>query len=175
MPIHSTPIPPSYPQAIIHRQHDGEYWFELEGRITHFIIPTIEDVMRTCKVASRKPPTVFIIFRSLVQRCMRLLKKYEQHQVSKVSSELWKHVKMQMKDLHGKFQSLYEENKKQWKKRDLIFEYYNPTSSNDKIVSSTSNEMKTLTSSEEIQITEELFVGLAHVPGFNYYLGNPSY
>ncbi|CAI2200419.1 2451_t:CDS:1, partial [Funneliformis geosporum] len=55
---------PSYPQAIIHRQNEGEYWFELEGRITPFIIPTKEDVLRTCKLSSRKPPTVFIIFRN---------------------------------------------------------------------------------------------------------------
>ncbi|CAI2198461.1 8374_t:CDS:2, partial [Funneliformis geosporum] len=82
-------------------------------------------------------------------------------QVSRISSDLWKYVKEYEPDLRNIFQSLYEANKEQWKKRDLIFEYFNPviSSSNDAIVPSISNEMNTLTSSEEIQITEELFVG----------------
>ncbi|CAG8623055.1 12411_t:CDS:2, partial [Funneliformis caledonium] len=168
MPLQSCPISsspsPSSPIAIIHRQNDGEYWFCLEGRYTRFIIPTSDDVLSTCRVASRKPPTIFIIFRNPVQRCMRILNKYERHQVSRISSNLWKHVKSEHPELRDIFQSLYLSTKEKWKKRTLVFEFFTPVIGTTPENKKSSTDM-TLTSSEETKITEELFEGLAHIPG----------
>src|SRR5436305_6426969 len=113
----------STPIAFLHRDRN-EYFFGLEGHqaLTEFHIPTKSQVLSTCKLTSRKPPTIYIIFRKPVQVALRNLNfKFERTNVSRISSSLWRRID---RDLRLIFESLYEETARQWRQERIIFEFF---------------------------------------------------
>src|SRR6266540_4408501 len=100
--------PSTLPDAILFRR-DGSYWMTLENHpgAVKFVVPTTRDVLKTCKCTSRKPPTIYIIFRNPVQSCLRdLNRKYDRKDVSRISSRLWKNVKKNQPHLREEFKKL---------------------------------------------------------------------
>ncbi|CAB4434267.1 unnamed protein product [Rhizophagus irregularis] len=86
------------PIATLFRIATGQYSFGLLGydNITEFEIPSPIGILKTCKQNSRKPPTVFLIFRNPVQKALHELHfRYERNEVSKISSSLWKWLGME--------------------------------------------------------------------------------
>src|SRR3954454_19972149 len=78
------------PVANLYLQDDGTYLFGLEGhpKLTPFVIPSISDILMSCKKDGKKPPTIYIIFRRPVQGSLRNLHfRFERTDVSRISSE----------------------------------------------------------------------------------------
>jgi hypothetical protein len=123
------------PKANIYLQDDGGYLFGLEGHpnLTPFVIPSINDILISCKQNSKKPPTIYIIFRRPVQDSLRSLHfRFERTDVSKISSDLWRQVKMNNPTLKTVFEDLYKTVSEQWRKGRLIFEFFTPLSESRK-------------------------------------------
>ncbi|CAB4386068.1 unnamed protein product [Rhizophagus irregularis] len=181
------------PLAYLYLQNDV-YYFYLEGHPNHvtFIIPTKFQVLESCKPTSKKPPTIYIIFRNPVQKCLRQLSlKFERKDVSKISSDLWRRIDS---NLRTRFENLYHQTIEEWRKGRLIFEFFNPLiaeaessaeheqnnsdspdpNSPDSVSSSVEFENK-LSYRENQVVIGELF-GWGYVPlipGYNKYLESP--
>ncbi|RIA96197.1 hypothetical protein C1645_872175, partial [Glomus cerebriforme] len=174
----------SPPNAHLFRQNNGRYYFGLEGHpnLVPFTVPTIKEVLETCKESSKKPPTIYIIFRNPIQNCLRELNfKFERKVVSKISSNLWRRIDP---ELRTTFENLYQDTSEQWRRGRIIFEFFTPLielptnePSHPVSVPSSSSpspiEIKPkLSHHEEEMVIGELF-GWAYVPGYNRYLQNP--
>ncbi|CAG8480504.1 uncharacterized protein OCT59_013142 [Rhizophagus irregularis] len=117
------------PIATLFRIATGQYSFGLLGydNITEFEIPSPIGILKTCKKNSRKPPTVFLIFRNPVQKALHELHfRYERNEVSKISSSLWKWVKMNDPVLKNIFTDLYNKTSMEWRRGRLIIEFFTP-------------------------------------------------
>ncbi|CAB4391730.1 unnamed protein product [Rhizophagus irregularis] len=116
----------SLPEAELYEDND-QYLFCISGKVTLFTIPTIVEVLGVCKPGSKKPPTIFLIFRRPVQLCLITLNfHYERKDISRISSLLWKKVKTKNPNLADIFVNLYGDVAKQWRKENLIFEFFTP-------------------------------------------------
>lgn len=114
------------PFAYLYLQTDGFYFFYLEGHPNQipFVIPTKFQVLESCKPTSKKPPTIYIIFRNPVQQCLRELNlKFERKHVSKISSNLWRRIDS---NLRAQFEKLYNDTIEEWRKGRLIIEFFKP-------------------------------------------------
>ncbi|RGB44119.1 hypothetical protein C1646_660782 [Rhizophagus diaphanus] len=116
----------SLPEAEIYKDND-QYLFCISGKVTLFTIPTIAEVLGVCKPGSKKPPTIFLIFRRPVQKCLVTLNfHYERKAISRLSSTLWKKTKTNDVILADIFVKLYNAVAKQWRKERLIIEFFTP-------------------------------------------------
>ncbi|GBB84264.1 hypothetical protein RclHR1_01090003 [Rhizophagus clarus] len=97
---------------------NGRYLFGINGSFTDFPIPTVAEVLGSCKEGSKKPPSIFLIFRRPCQSCLAALNFHlERKAISKISSCLWKTVDSDLKNV---FVELYTETKIRWRKEHLI-------------------------------------------------------
>src|SRR6266498_727690 len=116
------------PNAVLYRR-DRTYYLGLENhkQLVKFTVPTIKEVLKSCKLFSRKPPTIYIIFRNPVQNCLRdLNRKFDRKDVSRISSKLWKYVKQHEPQLNQEFENLYRDTREQWRKQNIIFQFFTP-------------------------------------------------
>jgi hypothetical protein len=114
------------PLAYLYLQIDENYLFYLEGHPNQvlFTVPTKFQVLESCKPTSKKPPTIYIIFRNPIQQCLKHLNlKFERKDVSKIASNLWKRIDS---NLRTKFENLYHDTIEEWRKGRLIFEFFTP-------------------------------------------------
>ncbi|GBC06638.1 hypothetical protein RclHR1_00070005 [Rhizophagus clarus] len=114
------------PFAYLILQNDGTYSFYIDGNPNRvsFPIPNKYQVLESCKPTSKKAPTIYIIFRNPIQKCLRHLDlKFERKDVSKISSNLWHRIDS---NLRKRFETLYHDTIEEWKKRRLIFEFFTP-------------------------------------------------
>ncbi|GET04279.1 hypothetical protein GLOIN_2v1839140 [Rhizophagus clarus] len=117
------------PKAELRRLSTGLYLFRLVGcdNYIEFIIPIPKDILKSCKKDSKKPPTVFLIFRNPVQQSLiNLHFRFERNEVSKISAALWKWVKSNDPVLSNIFIELYKETCKEWRRGRLIIEFFTP-------------------------------------------------
>ncbi|RIA99653.1 hypothetical protein C1645_869854 [Glomus cerebriforme] len=105
----------------------GEFYFTIIEKTCVFSIPTVSEIIATSKRGARKAPSVYIIFRKPVQKCLHTLGlKFERGIVSRISSHLWRQIKSNDPVLRGIFEQLYNNCSQRWKQNRLIIEFWKP-------------------------------------------------
>ncbi|CAH1756108.1 8243_t:CDS:2 [Entrophospora sp. SA101] len=134
-----------------------------------FDFPDPQSIVQVCR--GLRPPSKFIIFRISLQGYLAQ-RKLERCRVSKIASQLWNSLDQEFK---LRFELLSNMVKKLYKRKKLIIQMYNPSSSpltindgskdqNKETNNVISIEKKEVTNEERLEIATQLF------PGFSEFL-----